>query len=64
MVALNMSNKALIPYNSTLTVEDTSAEQLGKIIGTASFLIQVGTGTYADFTPINDSVLTVTSQNQ
>ena len=38
---INMSNKTLVPY-ATITVMDSSTTQNGKITGTASFVIQIG----------------------
>lgn len=40
--SLNMSNKTLIPY-AKLTIKDTSSEQTGKITGSGTYVIQVGT---------------------
>lgn len=39
---LDMSDKTLVPYESTLTVEDNSVDKAGKITSTSSFTIQVG----------------------
>ena len=54
---LNMSDKTLVPYNALLTIEDNSAEQSGKITGTASFPVQVGTETQSGSFTINSGTI-------
>ena len=38
---INMTNKTMVPY-ATITFKDTSSEQTGKVTGTGSFVIQIG----------------------
>lgn len=54
---INISDKTLIPYDASLTINDTSASNTGTITSTANFTIQNGTSTKTGSLIINSGTI-------